>query len=286
MENLLKKRLEPSHVPTIRLGKISFYNVLPVYHGIERLAPENLEITTDVPSALNRLMEENRLDISPVSSAAYAKNSGDWLILPDLSISCFGPVMSVRLACRRPMDALDGKNVLLTRDSGTAAALVKWLLSANHISAKYHTAEIVSPEDIPTDMDAALVIGNAALSPAWDEKFPHVYDLGEAWKKMQNLPFVFAVWAVRREFAAEHRAEVLTTLSLLFRSRAAGANRINEIAKLAAFKTGIPIKSADRYFSRLVYNLGEQEIAGLSAFFSGLAEKGLIQTLPELHFFE
>lgn len=270
----------------VRLGRISFYNVMPVYYGIDNNPPTDIEIITDVPSALNQLMAENRLDISPVSTAAYAKNFHDWLILPDLSISCFGPVMSVRLACRLPINELSGKRILLTRDSGAAAALVKWILFEKGISAIFHSAAIDSPEDVADDADAALVIGNAALSSAWDASFSHVYDLGEEWKKIKNLPFVFAIWAVRREFAAAHRAEVTEAVNLLHGSRIAGINQIRKIAKLAAHKTGITEQSARLYFSRLIYTLGKHEIAGLSAFFSGLAEKRLIPGLPEIRFFD
>ncbi|NOY68161.1 MAG: menaquinone biosynthesis protein [Deltaproteobacteria bacterium] len=269
----------------LRMGRISFSNVMPVYYGIDNNPPMDIEIITDVPSALNQLMAENRLDISPVSTAAYAKNFRNWLILPDLSISCFGPVMSVRLACRMPIKELDGRHILLSRDSGAAAALVKWILFEKGISARFHSAAIDSPEDVADDAAAALVIGNAALSPAWDASFPHVYDLGEEWKKMKNLPFVFAIWAVRRAFAAAHWAEVTEAVNLLHGSRIAGINQIRKIARLAAHKTGITNESANLYFSRLSYTLGKHEIAGLSAFFSCLAKKGLICCLPEISFF-
>lgn len=271
---------------TIRLGRISFDNVLPVYYELERLAPRNIKLISDVPSALNGLMEQNLLDISPVSTAAYAKNSRDWMMLPDLSVSCSGPVMSVRMACRRPVEGLDGKVVLLTRDSGTASALVRWWLRRNQVNPVYRTAWIRFPADVPAEADAALVIGNAALSTAWEKEFPYLYDLGEEWKKMENLPFVFAVWAVRREFAGKNRAGTVTVLDMLYKSRAAGMERIKEIASRVASNTSISRKSAELYFSRLIYSLGKKELAGLSAFFSCLAEIGLVENKPEIHFFD
>ena len=271
----------------IRLGRISYLNVAPVYHGIDNgLTCPGLKLVSSPPSVLNRLMMENRLDISPVSSAAYARNSGDWLILPDLSISCFGRVMSVRLASRYPLPDLNGRPVILTQDSEAAAALIQLIFSYHDIRPIFSTRDFKQPDDLPENAAAALIIGNAALSRQWDETFDHVWDLGEMWKAITGLPFVFALWAVRREFAQKFPDRVQSAMALLYRSRAEGMRHIDDIIGIASGQLDLPLATARFYYKCLHYDLGSNEMKGLEAFFNGLFRKGLLANPAGIHFFE
>lgn len=270
----------------VRLGRISYLNVLPVYYGIDNgLQHPGVQLTSSAPSVLNGLMAAGKLDIGPVSSAAYARNSRDWLILPDLSISCFGPVMSVRLASRYPLKDLHDRPVALTQDSAAATALVQWIFSHHEIRPIFSTRSIHQPDDLPRNTAAALVIGNVALSPSWDNRFDYVWDLGEMWRDITGLPFVFALWAVGREFAAKHPERVRSVMELLYHSRIEGMRHIEEIAQTASKQLGLPIDAARLYYECLHYDLGGNEMKGLEAFFNGLSRKGLVPEPAEIRFF-
>ena len=82
----------------IRIGRISYVNVDPIYYGLDRLeGAQNIDIISAPPAELNALMASNQLDISAVSSVAYARHQDDWLLIPGLAIACRENVMSVLL---------------------------------------------------------------------------------------------------------------------------------------------------------------------------------------------
>jgi len=94
----------------VRVGRIPYVNCYPVYGAIDRgVVPLGATVVTGVPSALNRHMAEGTLDISVVSAVEYARDARRYLLLPDLAISCDGPVRSVMLFSRGPAEALDGR---------------------------------------------------------------------------------------------------------------------------------------------------------------------------------
>ena len=156
------------------------------------------------PSTLNQMMIDGSLDISPVSSAAYARNAHEWLILPDLAIACHQRVLSVLLVSRYNLEALTGRRILITDESASARDLCRLIFSLKGVRPEFVVGKVKSPSQLPEDIDAALVIGDSALSQPWERIFPHVYDLGTQWWHMTGLPFVFAVWAVRKEFARKY----------------------------------------------------------------------------------
>src|SRR5216110_3026498 len=107
----------------MRVGRIGYINCYPIYGAIDRgVIPLAAELVTGTPSELNDLLAAGELDLSVVSAVEYARNACDYVLLPDLAISCDGPVRSVALFSRRPVGQLDDRTVLLTASSRTAAA--------------------------------------------------------------------------------------------------------------------------------------------------------------------
>src|ERR1041385_3386165 len=105
----------------MKIGRIPYINCYPVYGAVDRgIVQLNGEIVDGVPSALNRQMAEGTLDVSVISAVEYARDSKRYLLLPDLAISCDGPVRSVVLFSRSPAEALDGKRVIVSRSSMTS----------------------------------------------------------------------------------------------------------------------------------------------------------------------
>jgi chorismate dehydratase len=133
----------PETSEKINIGRISYINVAPVYYGLDRdLKPDWLQMITEPPAVLNGMLERGDIVMSPISSAAYARNHSQWLLMPDVSISCHGKVMSVILASRYPIERLDGCRVVFTEESATAAALVRYFFSVHGVRPIIETRKI------------------------------------------------------------------------------------------------------------------------------------------------
>jgi chorismate dehydratase len=270
----------------LALGRIDYVNVAPVYYGIDNgLDMQGITLISSPPSTLNRMMMDGSLDISPVSSAAYARNADDWLILPDLAIACRQRVLSVLLISRCNLEALTGRRILITDESASARDLCRLIFSLRGVSPEVVVGKVRCPSQLPNDIDAALVIGDSALSQPWERFFPNIYDLGSQWWHLTGLPFVFAVWAVRKDFAREHPERVEAVLALLKTSRRLGNENMNHIAEKACIKLKIDVSTARLYYESLEYDLADREKKGLELFYNGLYQAGITSNAASLSFF-
>ena len=268
---------------TMRVGRIPYINCYPVYGGIDRgVVALDAELVDGIPSQLNRLMARGALDISVISAVEYARDTARYLLLPDLAISCDGPVRSVMLFSRTPAEKLSGRRVLVTRSSMTSVALLEllfehvWDARPTFVPADAEIADLARAEQ--PEHDARLIIGDAALllsSGASDlaRQYPYAYDLGAEWKRWTGLPFVFAVWVALRTTPVEHS---LALHAQLIRSRDWGLEHLEELADQASAATGVSRPSALEYLSGLDYGLRYEHLAGLTTFFGKLAASGRV----------
>ncbi len=277
---------------TIRIGRIRYVNVDPIYFGLENgLAPPDFNTIPAPPSILNRMMTEAALDISPVSTGAYVHHTGPldpdpWLILPDLSISCHGPVMSVLLASHYPLDELDARHIVLTDESGTAVLLLKLIFAMRGIRPVMKTGVAGGPSPFGDAPDAVLVIGDSALTGGWKQRYPYLIDLGEVWRRLSGLPVVFAVWAVRNSFADAHPHGVARTIDLFRQSKKRGMAHIDQIISASTGKLKLPADQMTAYFEAMQYDLNDKKRKALKYFFDGLYKHKLIDHEAALLFFQ
>ncbi len=258
-------------IPPVNLGRISYMNVAPVYYGIDNgLKPDWLNIVSAPPSILNNMMEKEELDISPVSSVAYAKHQNEWLLLPDLSIACHGRVMSVILVSKKPFENLTNNKVIITDKSAAAAELVKLLFITKKVKPVLETMPIQCPDEVKKHADAALIIGDKALKEKWHVHFDHIYDLGQMWLELTGLPFVFALWAVRKSFADKRPDTVSSIIKIFGLSKEEGKKNLETIAAKASEILGIDIDICRKYYELLNYNLDSLQLTGLRTFFEKL----------------
>src|SRR6266566_729362 len=244
----------------MRLGRIGYINCYPIYGAIDRgVIPLAAELVTGTPSELNDLLAAGELDLSVVSAVEYARNARDYVLLPDLAISCDGPVRSVALFSRRPVGLLE----LLCRDV--------WKVRPHFAQARAEAADLDGLAHLPHE--AVLVIGDAALLLAARHAYPHRYDLGDEWKRWTGLPFVFAMWAARR--AADPRA-VRAVHHTLLAARDWGLAHLDLLAEAAASATGVGVTECRSYLAGLDYALTDTHLAGLTDFFRRLAARGLV----------
>lgn len=260
------------------MGKISYINASPVFYGLDHgLLPQWLKMVPDVPSALNRQIMTGRVEISPISAAFYAQNTKDLLILPDLSISCSGRVLSVLLASQYPIEALDGKKIVFTRESASGASFMKMIFSKKKIKPVFEIGPVNDCDALLEHADAALVIGDNALVLPWKEKFEYCFDLGQLWYEMTQLPFVFAVWAVRRSFAEKAPQIVNDIHQLLLESRAQGEKHLEQVIQNGMKRTGLGESIIREYFNLLHCNLDENKISGMKLFFDSLLNQKILK---------
>jgi chorismate dehydratase len=268
----------------LRLGKIGYLNVLPIYHPLESgIIAHPFEIISGNPAQLNRLMALGDLELSVVSSIEYARNPDRYFVLPDLSISCRGPVRSVVLFSRVPIERLAGETVVVSTQSHTSVALLQVLFQLHlNIEAEVipgHCTEAIRRENPPV---AFLAIGDEALRLQARLDFPFRMDLGEAWSSWTGLPFVFALWVIQRTAIERWNGALLDAIRVLCMAREWGCRNLSLISGLAARKGPLTREEAEEYYRGLSFDLDGDEREGLSLFFQLLTQTGEIAKVPPL----
>jgi chorismate dehydratase len=270
----------------LRIGRIPYINCYPVYGAIDRgLVSLDGELVNGVPTALNDRMARGDLDLSVVSAVEYARDAQRYLLLPELAISCDGPVQSVMLFSRKPAPELSDARVLVSRSSLTSVNLLEllfthvWKARPEFVPGDAEMGDIARFAEEPHD--ARLVIGDAALrlhdaaehDGPWPALYPYRYDLGAVWKEWTGLPFVFAVWVAQRSTPVH--ASMAAHASLLA-SRDWGLNNLPTLAEQAAAASGVGRDRCLDYLSGLDYRLSYPHLAGLTEFFRRLVVAGRV----------
>ncbi len=271
----------------LNLGRIGYLNVLPVYYPLESgIVSHPFSIISGTPAYLNELAARGALDISPVSSIEYARHAGLYYIVPDLSISSIGEVKSVLLFSRQPIERLDGKKILVSPQSHTSVGLLKVLakmrFEVEPVFATGTPADFSINGDVP---EALLAIGDEALRLNGRHLFPHVLDLGSAWYEWTGLPFVFALWVVRKKAVDEKNGRIPAAVKALLASKKWGCSYIGRICEEAARAGVLEIGELHEYYRCLRFDLDEKERRGLELFYSCLRQIGELERVPELEIY-
>ncbi len=270
---------------TLRISAISFLNTAPLMWDFEHEPTaghrDNFEITYTVPSACAKALKEGTADIGIIPVFTYAEIP-NLVIVPNVSISARGPVKSILLISKVPIEQI--RTVATDTSSRTSVALTQVIL-AKWFGGK---REFIPHEpDLPRMLeraDAALLIGDAALTAKTSGY--HVYDLAEVWQQKTGKPFVFAVWAVREQALKEGKPG-LDVAGIFQRSRDQGSHPtcILNIARDWAPRLGLSEREIQTYLAENIYYYLDQPcLDGLKLFFRYSADCGLIERVPELRF--
>jgi len=249
----------------IRLGRIAYVNMAPVFYRVDA----EYEELAGVPTALNVALLAGECDLAPISSIEYARHADRLRILPRLCVSSQGAVESIQLVSKVPLERV--RKIAVTPESATSVVLTRVLLpEAEHV-----------PLDVPdaADADAKLLIGDAALRSAFEDPTPH-YDLGRLWLERTGLPMVFAVWACP-DPPPDGLSELEHALVASVRLARAEPERL---AYEASARYGYPAGFLARYFEKLRYSFGPRERAGLLTFLELARDAGELDRVPELRF--
>ena len=266
-----------------RVGHIQFLNCLPIYWGLMRSgALLDVDLHKDTPERLSAALVAGDLDIGPITLVEFLRHADELLLLPDLAVGSDGPVLSVNLISTRPPAELDGRPVALGSTSRTGVLLAQMLLSERYgVEPEYFRC----PPDLSQmlmEADAGVLIGDPALRAMYEapRNGLQVIDLAEAWKEWTGLPMVFAVWAVRRDFAAAHPGLVKDVHEAFQRSRDLCLGELDEVAESAARWEPFDAATLANYFRALDFSLGERQIAGVREFARRAANRGEVPPLP------
>ncbi len=264
-----------------RVGHIQFLNCLPIYWGLMRSgALLDFDLHKDTPDQLNAALVAGDLDVGPISLVEYLRHADKLLLLPDLAVGSDGPVLSVNLVSTKPLAEV--RKVALGSTSRTGVLLAQMLLAERYgVEPEFFRC----PPDL-TEMlleaDAAVVIGDVALRALYEApaRGLTVTDLGQAWREWSGLPMVFAVWAVRREFAETHPGQVKDVHEAFLRSRDLCLDELDEAAEAAARWETFDAATLASYFRALDFSLGERQIEGVREFAARAAAAGQAPPLP------
>ncbi|MEU9862936.1 menaquinone biosynthesis protein [Streptomyces sp. NPDC047971] len=253
-----------------RVGHIQFLNCLPLYWGLARTGTLlDLELTKDTPEKLSERLVRGHLDIGPITLVEYLRNADDLVALPDIAVGCDGPVMSCVIVSQRPLAQLDGARVALGSTSRTSVRLAQLLLAERYdVRPDYYTC----PPDLGLMMqeaEAAVLIGDAALRASLHDA-PRlgldVHDLGLMWKEWTGLPFVFAVWAARKDFLVREPETVREVHDAFLASRDLSLVEVAKVAEQAARWESFDAELLERYFRTLDFRFGPEQLAGVREF--------------------
>ena len=267
-------------VDVTRLGVVSFLNTRPIIRGLD--ARDDLELQTAVPSQLVDQVIDGSVDVGMCSSIDYLRSPIPLKLLKVAPLTSDGRTLTVRVFSSIPLS--EATQVHCDTDSHTSVALLRILLRETWN---------VDPEIVDFDThdehdkwpDTVMLIGDKVVRNA-PTRSTHSYqaDLGEAWKQLTGLPFVFALWMARADACERMLAHVTESLG---NSLAANLENLDELVSQEASTHGWPQSLASRYLNGLIrYELGSSELEGLQAFHDRAVSHGLAAQARPLNFYE
>ncbi len=237
---------------------MSYLNTVPLVwgmmHGPQR---EQVDLAFSLPSECAHAVEQGDIDIGLVPLAEIARQKLE--IVPGVGITCFGAVRSILLFSRVPWRQVG----TLAADAGSRSSveLARVILRERYGVRVKITPQTPVLEEMLSDADAALIIGDPALRLNPDELPFEWLDLGSEWLRLTGLPMVFAAWAGKPGIPVDRLKEI-TNESYEF-----GKANLGTIVEHEYRKRGIAMELAEQYLSRFIrFRIGPDEQRGLEAF--------------------
>ncbi len=240
-----------------RVGSVKALNAVPLTRGIES------EVVYEVPSKLAQMLQRDELDAALVS-IVEALFHDRYDILDGIAVASLGEVKSVFLAHRKPLEHV--KEVFCDTASLTSVTLLKVLLAEHGLKPEFKPLENYAAAK---EKDFVLLIGDPALDFYFaNETQPthEIFDLGAAWTELTNLPFVYAVWALRRDV---HTPELRRELR---QARDFGLDTLDHII---SSRPDYTLEFRKDYLGwHIHYHLAEDEKRGIAKFVELLRKHG------------
>lgn len=262
--------------PGVRIGRIDYTNVWPVFFHFPEHLLEEVEIVQAVPTTLNRAMAEGSIHLGPISSFGYAEHYEQYEIFPDLSVSCYGAVHSILLFHKKPLEELRFGKFALPTTSATSVNLLKIIMEKFLEGRPEYVYCAPKLDDMLRQADAALLIGDDAIRASWTRRDVMVTDLGQKWAELTGRWMTFAVWAVRKDAIERWPGVIQSVYQAFQRSKRIGLKNPRPIAERAVAEIGGSLTYWMHYFTNLNHDFGEPQQAGLSLYYRYAHELGLL----------
>jgi len=282
--------VKTSVATALRLGRIRYLNTLPFYHGLGPYAEEvglEFEWEQGAPTEINRKMRAGEIDIAPISSLEYLNHQDRYVLFPDLCIGSRDFSASVLLFSHERIEGLNRATISLSKESLSAATLLKILLRYKFRFRNQFRAERSNPKAMLARSKACLVIGDEALFFR-PKEFLYKTDLSQTWWDWTNLPFCFSLWAVRRSYYEGRSVEVNR---FFHRLKTNLERNLEDLEKL--LREGLELDFIDErfptafgYLFNLNYSLDEPMRQGLELFFRLAHRLGVSPRPKKLRFIE
>lgn len=263
----------------LRIGRIHYANLFPIFYMLkEAEGRSSYEFIDGVPSTLNRMLREGEVDISPSSSIEYLRYPELYTLIEGHSISSFGPVRSVLLFSRKPIEALGSSTVLVSSQSETSGALLAVILKKIYGLDCSFQLSSEKPGKALAVYPAYLLIGDEAMRAAARLPAQGIlrYDLGELWYRHTGLPFVFALWIARKDCCREDRLLFDRFQRDLALSKTKALQELSQIAHNSPLREFLTEEAIVEYWKGISYDLTEEHRRGLSLFREHAGELGLL----------
>ncbi|MBV8148089.1 MAG: menaquinone biosynthesis protein, partial [Candidatus Eremiobacteraeota bacterium] len=259
---------------------IRYTNDLPIYAAFDAGAIAYPgELYADVPSRLNALLLEGKLDLSPISAFTWANRADELVLLPDLCIGARDEVVSVVLISPVPPAQLDGAPVLVTPESASGRNLLRIILERRY-GVRPGYVEVQHPLERAVAGEPALLIGDAAIDAIEACPAQRRYDLGRLWHEWTGHQTVFAVWAARRDVYAGDPDAVRACMHALTDSYTWSRAHMEYVVTLAQRTIPRAAGFYETYYGKLNFTFHVAAQSGLAAFCRELYAIGAIDAVP------
>ncbi len=171
----------------LKVGKVSYLNTLPLFY---RWDTSKVSLVEGHPSELVKKLREGQIQAGIVSSVEFLFHPENYRVVPGVSISSKERACSVLIFSRKPLELV--QSLYLTPSSMTSKLLALYVVREIY----KNVPNTVQKRD---EADAILLIGDEAMREKSSNRWEYVYDLGEEWFRLYKLPFVFALFLVRRD---------------------------------------------------------------------------------------
>lgn len=258
-----------------KVSVVQYLNSVPLVWGMlkgEQQGRYDLSFTT--PAVCADAVRSGKAEIGIIPAIEYPRLERAQ-ILSGISVAAKGEVKSVLLLSKVPIEKV--KSVAMDNSSRTSAALLRILMRKYYSRFITATPSVPKPADMLKRADAALLIGDPALT--FPGPVAHVYDLGAEWNNFTGLPFVFALWVGREESKPERFKDDFEA------SRDYGVAHVDDITAEYAPKLKMQPEAVKSYLTTNVdYSLDEENRKGLRYFYKLAVETGIIPVEKDLQF--
>ena len=239
---------------TLRIARIPYLNTDPFF----------MEDSTTIllsPRQLGEAASRGDIDAGAMSVVDYFRLAERFEPLGNFGIAARGAAQSVLLFSRKPLTQLQGCAIDVTDETSTSGILLRLLLEQRHhvFPSSYHPANGQAQ-----DVEARMVIGDEALRMRTQDRWtPFRVDLGVEWWLWQLLPFVFAIWVVRKDAPDRAKQQLVRSLDDALN---ANLQQMQPIIQRRSAALGMPGADIEQYLKSIRYRLDDADRQGMQRF--------------------